>query len=195
MPEIGEIKTGFEIGRSYHVKFIWASCIDCGKERWVLFSNGIPGSKRCKHCSSKLRTNLMHERGELASNWKGGRIKHEAGYIQIRLQPNDFFYAMTNGRGYVMEHRLIMAKHLGRYLHQWEIVHHKNHTKDDNRFENLQLTSEDRHNQLTILESKINNLLEGQREMKAEIRLLRLKNKLLTEEPRAQIATQLEGGK
>jgi len=129
--------------------------LDCGKERWVLIIRGKPLNIRCRKCGVGI--------GETSQGWKGGR-SNIGGYISIKLQPNDFFYSMANKRGYIYEHRLVMAKHLGRKLHLWEIVHHKNHIRDDNRIENLQLISDDRHKQITILEKEDYNARKTGRE-------------------------------
>jgi len=157
MPKLGEIRYGRDLGRTKsdresRQRFMWIACPMCRRERWVRYSNGSPQSFICKYCAKlgwampeeakrKIRQTLKGRTREQCHNWKGGRFKTKVGYIKVYLSKEDeFFHHMIGDRNYVLEHRLVIAKHLGRCLHSWEVVHHKNGVKDDNRIENLELT-------------------------------------------------------
>lgn len=82
-------------------------------------------------------------RGPDAGNWKGGRQRCKRdGYIRVYAPGHPFAVKATNAvGGYVLEHRLVMEKVIGRYMHPDEDVNHINGIKDDNRPENLRLVS------------------------------------------------------
>lgn len=87
--------------------------------------------QRKKMSDTRLK---MDVRMEKHPSWRGGRIVNNKGYVFIKKlnYPNAV-------NGYVREHRLVMAEHLGRFLKPEEVVHHINGIKGDNRIENLEL--------------------------------------------------------
>ena len=115
------------------------------KELWQNseYRNKMVNAHKGKRCSKETREKMRigAQLGEKNHRWKGGRMKIQ-GYI-LKYQPNHP-YATFKGK-YVREHRLVMEKHLGRYLQPFEIVHHKNGIRDDNRIENLELLFKNNH--------------------------------------------------
>ena len=67
------------------------------------------------------------------------------GYIEVKIYPDNPYYPMANHQGYILLHRLIMAKHLNRLLEKEEILHHLNGNKTDNQISNLKLTTRQIH--------------------------------------------------
>ena len=109
-----------------------SGCFKDGNIPWNKGKRGFklpPLSEEAKIKISKVQT------GATNSHWKGGRFKSPKGYISVIQKGHP---GATN-QGYIFEHRLVMEKHIGRYLEPKEVVHHKNEIRDDNRLENLQL--------------------------------------------------------
>jgi len=104
----------------------------CGEQIKAISVTGFPARFKSGHNLGKK---------EKSPAWKGGQIYDGFGYVLIH-SPNHPF---VNDYGYVREHRLVMEKHLGRYLEPKEEVHHINGIKDDNRIENLQLMHHNEH--------------------------------------------------
>jgi len=103
--------------------------------------------------------------GKNNTNWKGGKRIDNFGYIKLWINKDNPFYPMANKpHNEIREHRLVMAKHLGRCLESWEQVHHKNGIKTDNRIKNLELMENIGHSFLhrenTALKKEIKELRE-----------------------------------
>jgi HNH endonuclease len=73
--------------------------------------------------------------------WKGGRTI----FVGNRDKKTPYVYiynprhSNANSRGYVFEHRLVMAELLGRPIRKDEVIHHRNGDSLDNRPENLEV--------------------------------------------------------
>mgnify|MGYP001580778193 FL=1 len=115
-------------------------CAHCGQTMWPPEpSKGPQRWARRKYCSQRCRVQACI--GKLAAhnaaafartghgyNWKDARAHDKAGYVRKYDHCHE-----------VLEHRIVMAQVLGRPLHSFETVHHKNGIRDDNRPENLEL--------------------------------------------------------
>lgn len=106
----------------------------------------IPSRTLSERIKLAYDTGRLDKRGAKCSKWKGGRSVDLRGYVAIYVEPDDPMHIMCrNGRNSVDEHRLVMARHIGRPLLSYEVVHHKNGVKGDNRIENLELMTASDH--------------------------------------------------
>lgn len=179
-PYLGQEVYGRELGYTKDAKhkYKWSECPYCHKTRWIVYR----GTKykytfRCITCAGKSNAGDKHH------HWKGGSHITN-GYRAVKVTKEDEFYiSMANKNGYVMEHRLIMAKYLHRCLLPWEVVHHKNGDKLDNRIENLELLNGRKYHLVDVLsKSKAKRWELELIKLRGDNKLLKNENKYLKEQ-------------
>lgn len=117
-------------GDSGRMPLYVSACECCGK-KFPVYKSGV------KFCSVACSGKSLSRRqvGEGNHAWKGGETRTVSGYIKEKSVGHPF----ADEGGYVLQHRLVMEKIIGRELHSYERVHHKNGNRQDNRPENLEL--------------------------------------------------------
>ena len=124
---------------------------ECYKE-WYRKKN----KKACPICGNEFIAKRASQKvcsTECGRKYKSKNTEHKA-YME-----NGYIVEYQNGynkKGNVKQHRRIMEEHLGRKLKPYEVVHHINGIKTDNRIENLQLMTASEHSSLHRLEEKAN---------------------------------------
>jgi hypothetical protein len=73
------------------------------------------------------------------------------GYIWVKAPP-EFPGSRYRGGKYCLEHHLVWWQNTGIAPQKGQVVHHKNHVRDDNRFENLELMCAKEHKRQHALE-------------------------------------------
>lgn len=101
--------------------------------KWGTLTKGKVLSKETKEKISKSRKGKATK--EKNPRWNGGKTIDKDGYIRI-LSLN---HPNKTVRGYVLQHRLVMEKKIGRYLKPEEDVHHIDQNRQNNSPNNLML--------------------------------------------------------
>lgn len=109
------------------------NCIWCDKE----FHPSSPASLFCSRSCARRGRDTGKQIGEAGiTKWSLTFHGYLIGYIK------DSPSSKTRG---ILQHRLVMEKHLGRKLASWELVHHIDGNKTNNAISNLMIVTRSEH--------------------------------------------------
>jgi len=168
-PHIGDLASAGSIGRKGRAVHIWEACPKCKHERWI--KRNVQGTC-CQSCMiPPVHYGLDNKR------WNSTRKTVTKSGIRVYVTPDHPFFAMAHkcavNQHAVLEHRLVMAEHIGRCLEPWEVVHHIDGDNCNNSLENLLLLPHRAmHSAYTLLQVQL-------RQLEARITLLEAENTLL----------------
>lgn len=114
------------------------------KEHKRKLSLALIGNKRTLGYKQSEETNQKHRIAMIGNKYAFKNGKTTIGGYVLLYKPKHPF---CNCKRYILEHRLVMEKHLKRYLTREEVIHHKGikypvgsiKNRQDNRLENLRL--------------------------------------------------------
>lgn len=164
-PKIGDTASAKWLGYKERGVRTYDACPKCNQGHWVRHKDI---GTLCIHCVAKPK-------GSAHPRWCGGHVVKK-GYAGVLVEKNDPLHVMAQKGNWVLEHRLLMARSLGRPLTKDEVVHHINGNKHDNRIENLQLLTRYTHNSNLVsrtLQNRLTDLESRMTQVEAENVLLR----------------------
>ena len=126
-------------------------CLKCQDKNVLSYCHcGCNETLFLKDSTNRIRSHILghHRRNKKATlgeydnrsgnksiKWQGGIRKTWNGYI-IEIRKG---HPRSDRDGYVRQHILVMEKHLNRFLEGYEVVHHKDGNRQNNKIENLEL--------------------------------------------------------
>lgn len=168
-PNIGDLASAKSIGRMGRAVHVWESCPMCSHERWV------KRNARGTCCQTCMQPPIHF--GVDNSRWNKSKRTVTKSGIRVYIAPDHPYFAMAHrcaASGFaILEHRLIMAKHIGRCLESWEVVHHIDGNNCNNDLSNLLLLpNQAMHSAYTLLQVEL-------RRLESRVTLLEAENILL----------------